>query len=379
MRFVSALIFLLNLLALPTAAGETAHAKNEWNRAYSDVSELFESLARKSEQGQFEAAAELGVQAREFVLSNTREDSIERAQYYLAVAQVMRAGGYRRWDTLLDFSEQALTAYSRLNGVSIDTLLEIYSLYINALNNAWRRSPNRETMLNRLTKLKEAIKIAEQDANGQTSKAAGDLFVTMSRAANSKRKAKNLLSTAIDIYGAALEPNAGLTLWTMAQAARLESEKANAELLLEILPLFKEDDESLQFKAAAHQQLSVLFLKERKEEQSLEQNIAAYHTLKGLGTERKFETKDYVPVVKENPNYPRAAFKKNITGYVILEYTVTKIGSVEDISVLDSEPRKIFDKAAVDAAKKYRYLPRIVDGKPIEVPGVKTRITFDIQ
>ena len=143
--------------------------------------------------------------------------------------------------------------------------------------------------------------------------------------------------------------------------------------------IFKEDDESLQFKAAAHQQLSVLFLKERKEEQSLEQNIAAYHTLKRLGTERKFETKDYLPVVKENPKYPSVAFKKNITGYVILEYTVTKIGSVEDISVLDSEPRKVFDKAAVNAAKKYRYLPRIVDGEPIEVPGVKTRITFDIQ
>ena len=291
----------------------------------------------------------------------------------------MSVSNYRRREALLDFSEQALTAYSRINGVSIDTLLEIHSLYINALNNAWRRSPNRETMLSRLTKIKEAIKIAEQDANGQTSKAAGDLFVTMSRAANSKRKAKNLLSTAIDIYSQALGPNAGLTLWTMAQAARLESEKANAELLLEILPLFKEDDESLQFKAAAHQQLSVLFLKERKEEQSLEQNIAAYHTLKKLGTERKFETKDYVPVVKENPKYPRAAFTKNITGYVILEYTVTKIGSVEDISVLDSEPRKIFDKAAVNAAQKYRYLPRIVDGKPIEVPGVKTRITFDIQ
>ena len=86
-----------------------------------------------------------------------------------------------------------------------------------------------------------------------------------------------------------------------------------------------------------------------------------------------------MPVVKENAKYPRVAFKKHITGYVILEYTVTKIGSAKDISVLDSEPRKIFDKAAVNAAKKYRYLPRIVDGKPIEVPGVKTRITFDIQ
>ena len=82
MKLVSTLFFMLNLPALPTAEGETAHAKNERDRPYSDVSELFEYLARKSEQGQLEEAAQLGVQAREFVLSSTREDSTERAEYF---------------------------------------------------------------------------------------------------------------------------------------------------------------------------------------------------------------------------------------------------------------------------------------------------------
>ena len=374
MKFVSALIFLLNLLALPTAAGETAHAKNERDRAYSDVSELFESLARKSEQGQFEEAAQLGVQAREFVLSNTREDSIERAQYFLAVAQLLSVSNYRRREVLLDFSEQALTLYSRINEVQVDTLLKAHSLHISALIE-WSRWSADSMSLDRLER---AIRVAEKKAKDHVSRASGDLFVTMSRAANSKRKTKKLLKAAVDIYSLALGQNSGLTLWTRAQAARQESEKKNARVLLEILPLFKEDNESLQFKAAAQQQLSVLFLKQGNDNQSLEQNIAAYETLKELGIQREFNAMDYTPVIKENPTYPTAAARNGVSGYVILEYAVTKTGAVEDISVIDSKPTGIFDEAAIEAAQKYRYMPRIVDGKPIDVPGVKTRITFEI-
>ena len=270
------------------------------------------------------------------------------------------------------------TTDTKNHDVPIDILLEEHSSRINALNKALRRSPDLETEFIRLTALKDAMRIAQQDASGQFSKAAGDLFVTMSRAANSKKKAKKLLTTAIDIYSKALGANAGYTLWTRAQAGRLESRRTHAKQLLEILPFFGEDDISLQFKAATHQQLSILLLKQRKEEQSLEQNIAAYDVLRKLGTQPGFQIKDYVPVVKENPKYPRRAYDKKITGYVILEYTVTEIGSVRDISIVDSKPGKTFDKAAIRAAEKYRYLPRIIKGKPVEVPNVRTRINFDI-
>ena len=124
--------------------------------------------------------------------------------------------------------------------------------------------------------------------------------------------------------------------------------------------------------------MSVLFLKQGNDNQSLEQNMAAYETLKELGIQREFNAMDYTPVIKENPKYPTAAARNGVSGYVILEYAVTKTGAVEDISVIDSKPTGIFDEAAIEAAQKYRYMPRIVDGKPIDVPGVKTRITFEI-
>jgi protein TonB len=39
----------------------------------------------------------------------------------------------------------------------------------------------------------------------------------------------------------------------------------------------------------------------------------------------------------------------------------------------------IFDTAAIESAKKYKYKPRIVDGKPVAVDGVETRIEFTLQ
>lgn len=88
---------------------------------------------------------------------------------------------------------------------------------------------------------------------------------------------------------------------------------------------------------------------------------------------------DYLPIVKVAPNYPRRAQTRGIEGYVILEFTVTRTGRVADPRVIEAEPPGIFDHAAIDAVKKFKYKPRVVDGEPIDVPGVKHRITFRLE
>ena len=65
-------------------------------------------------------------------------------------------------------------------------------------------------------------------------------------------------------------------------------------------------------------------------------------------------------------------------GYVVLEYTVSKEGFVKNPTEIDSNAPSIVDKAPLDAAQKYRYLPMIVSEVPVDVPGVKTRITFEM-
>jgi len=87
---------------------------------------------------------------------------------------------------------------------------------------------------------------------------------------------------------------------------------------------------------------------------------------------------EYLPIVKVAPNYPRRAQARGIEGYVLLEFTVTKTGAVENPVIVESDPPGIFDRAAIQAALKFKYKPKVVNGEGIDVPGVQNRITFQL-
>ena len=84
---------------------------------------------------------------------------------------------------------------------------------------------------------------------------------------------------------------------------------------------------------------------------------------------------DYLPLVKVAPIYPRFALLRQLEGYVIVRFTVTENGSVEDVEVVESS-NSMFERAAVDAAYKFKYKPRTVNGRAVQVSGVYNRITF---
>ena len=85
---------------------------------------------------------------------------------------------------------------------------------------------------------------------------------------------------------------------------------------------------------------------------------------------------EYLPIVKVAPIYPRRALSRGIEGYVIVEFIVTKQGSVRSPVVVEAQPQGIFDQAAKDAALKFKYKPRVIDGVATEVAGVQNKITF---
>ncbi|ATD00809.1 MAG: energy transducer TonB [Pseudoalteromonas spongiae] len=87
---------------------------------------------------------------------------------------------------------------------------------------------------------------------------------------------------------------------------------------------------------------------------------------------------EYLPIVKVSPVYPRRALSRGIEGYVIVEFTVTKSGTVSEPRVIQAEPEEIFNRAAMDAALKFKYKPRVVNGEAVEVAGVQNKITFQI-
>lgn len=87
---------------------------------------------------------------------------------------------------------------------------------------------------------------------------------------------------------------------------------------------------------------------------------------------------DYLPIVRVAPVYPSRALSRGIEGYVDLSFTVTTAGTVRDPIIIHSTS-SLFDRAATRAVLKFKYKPRVVDGEPVDVPGVKTRITFKIE
>jgi protein TonB len=88
---------------------------------------------------------------------------------------------------------------------------------------------------------------------------------------------------------------------------------------------------------------------------------------------------EYLPIVKVAPVYPRRAQTRGIEGYVILEFMVTKTGAVANPVVIEAKPPGIFDRAATNAARKFKYKPKVVNGAAIDVAGVRNKITFELE
>ena len=87
---------------------------------------------------------------------------------------------------------------------------------------------------------------------------------------------------------------------------------------------------------------------------------------------------DVVPIVRVQPQYPLRASERGIEGWVEVEFTISKLGTVKDPFVLNSHPSSIFDRSALKAIRKWKYNPKIEDGEPMERPGVKVRLKFDL-
>ncbi|MBT8137598.1 MAG: energy transducer TonB [Gammaproteobacteria bacterium] len=86
---------------------------------------------------------------------------------------------------------------------------------------------------------------------------------------------------------------------------------------------------------------------------------------------------DLVPLVQVSPRYPRHAAHRGVEGWVNVEFTIAADGTVEDPVVLAAEPPNVFNNSAINAIVRWKFKPRVVDGKPVASRG-RQRITFEI-
>jgi len=164
----------------------------------------------------------------------------------------------------------------------------------------------------------------------------------------------------------------------VARAAELEvtaEEQAAAQLELERQRLAdqkRQQDQAARDLAkrqaeekAAEEEAAALASQQAAEKQAAERRAAAARP----AATSKPTVADLRPLSMPGPQYPRDALRAGQSGEVLVEYTVGTDGSVIAAEVVSSNPRRVFDRAALEAVQSWRF-------QPISAP-VTTRRTID--
>lgn len=90
---------------------------------------------------------------------------------------------------------------------------------------------------------------------------------------------------------------------------------------------------------------------------------------------------DYLPLTTITPQYPTRAAEEGIEGWVLLHFTVTSAGLVDEstITTIDAEPADIFERSAARAAAQFTFQPRVVNGVAVTVPGVQYLFRYELK
>ena len=93
----------------------------------------------------------------------------------------------------------------------------------------------------------------------------------------------------------------------------------------------------------------------------------------GAGFSRDGEA---TPIVRIEPKYPIQAARDGKEGWVKLSFTINEIGGVEDVNIIEAKPRRVFGKEAKRALRKWKYKPKIVNGKAMKQTNLTVQLDF---
>jgi len=88
---------------------------------------------------------------------------------------------------------------------------------------------------------------------------------------------------------------------------------------------------------------------------------------------------EIVPLYRVKPNYPPRAKKRGIEGYVVMRFTIDPTGKPVDIEVVESKPKRIFDRDAIRALAKWKYQPKTEQGRSVAQYGEMIKLEFELE
>ena len=86
-----------------------------------------------------------------------------------------------------------------------------------------------------------------------------------------------------------------------------------------------------------------------------------------------------MPIVRVDPKYPTEAARDGKEGWVELAFSIDKAGNVFDAKVVNAEPKRLFNRSALKALKRWKYRPKIENGQPVVQSGLQVMLEFNLQ
>jgi TonB family protein len=82
-------------------------------------------------------------------------------------------------------------------------------------------------------------------------------------------------------------------------------------------------------------------------------------------------------IIKRVLPVPPAGISRKTSGYVVVRFSISDAGRVDNVEVVDSEPSGVFDESATAAVRKWTYEPRKENGTAVPSTG-QARLVFDL-
>lgn len=93
----------------------------------------------------------------------------------------------------------------------------------------------------------------------------------------------------------------------------------------------------------------------------------------GFGRGEGFVGKDLVPLSTARPQFPEYAYKRGIEGWVEVSFTVMTSGRVQDVKIIDANPKGVFEATTVESVSNWIY------GEYPKARTVKQRVEFKLE
>lgn len=75
--------------------------------------------------------------------------------------------------------------------------------------------------------------------------------------------------------------------------------------------------------------------------------------------------------------YPELARKQGVSGYVTMNVLIDESGNVENVEIVDSKPKEIFDLKAESTIRRWKFEPATYNGKKVSVWALQ-KIVFKL-